>query len=380
MAKTIQINGRFLTQPITGVQRYAIEFCRALDSLIAARSSSVEGFRFEILTPPGTDATALHARHLTIRPVGHRQGHAWEQWDLPSHATGDLLFCPGNTAPVRCLLRGPRTVVTVHDLSYAYFPKAYSRSFRLLYHTLIPLVFKYASAVLTVSESERRSILEHFPQAADKLTAVQNGAISSDFGATLPRWIGQPAEPFVLYVGSHSRRKNLQGVLKAAAIVNRTRRTPFVVVGASAKTFASRRFRVPEELADRVTFLGQINATDELMRLYASATCLIFPSFYESSGLPPTEAMACGCPVIVSAIPALIERCGEAAVYCDPALPEDIADAVSRVVEDRQLREELIRKGETRVRQFTWDACVRQTLAVFGSTLGLKSSSRRQAA
>jgi glycosyltransferase involved in cell wall biosynthesis len=85
---------------------------------------------------------------------------------------------------------------------------------------------------------------------------------------------------------------------------------------------------------------------------------------YESSGLPPLEAMAFGCPVIVSDIPALRERCGDAAVYCDPSDIDSISGAVLRVMQDEELRSRLGRIGQKRAAEFTWNACAHETLTV----------------
>lgn len=380
MEATIQINGRFLTQSMTGVQRYANEFCKALDHLIADEDPAVSGLRFEVAAPAKGELRRPAFSRLPIHRFGRLKGHLWEQLELPK-ATCELLFCPGNTAPVSRLLRGQPTIVTVHDLSYRYFPRAYSRAFRMLYHSVIPCVFKWASAVLTVSETERSSILRYYPDASPRIHAIPNGAMANDSirhsGPTrfLPTETG-----YVLYVGSLSRRKNLQGFLKAAAKVAERTSVSFVVVGATTKTFSTRQFRIAESLRSRIEFRGQVDQTEDLVDLYRNAGCLVFPSFYESSGLPPTEAMACGCPVIVSTIPALKERCGDAALYCDPTSPANIAETITTLLDDTALQRQLRDRGFARVRQFTWENCVRQSLAVFDDVLGIERKRQRLAA
>ena len=113
-------------------------------------------------------------RNIRLRQVGRLHGHAWEQIELPWYSRGHLLFCPGNTAPILSLLTQP-VVVTVHDLSYKYFPEAYHPMFRLWYRFLTPLIFRYAQSIITVSESERREISKHHPKAAARLQAIPNG-------------------------------------------------------------------------------------------------------------------------------------------------------------------------------------------------------------
>jgi glycosyltransferase involved in cell wall biosynthesis len=92
---------------------------------------------------------------------------------------------------------------------------------------------------------------------------------------------------------------------------------------------------------------------------------LVFPSFYEASSLPPIEAMACGCPVVASSIPSLRERCGDAAIYCDPAAPLEIADAVYRIIVDEELKEDLREKGLERAALYDWKNCAKETFQLF---------------
>jgi glycosyltransferase involved in cell wall biosynthesis len=102
----------------------------------------------------------------------------------------------------------------------------------------------------------------------------------------------------------------------------------------------------------------------ELRALYENAECFVYPSFYEGFGLPPLEAMTCGCPVVVSRAASLPEVCGEAAVYCDPGNPADIGRALDQVLEDSELRSELRQRGVDRAAQFTWSHSGRALLGL----------------
>jgi glycosyltransferase involved in cell wall biosynthesis len=107
----------------------------------------------------------------------------------------------------------------------------------------------------------------------------------------------------------------------------------------------------------------------ELRALYENAACFVYPSFYEGFGFPPLEAMACGCPVIVSKASSLPEVCGDAALYCDPKNSKDIAEKIQRVVHDETLRAEMRKKGLARAELYSWERCAKETMAVIQKVL-----------
>ncbi len=359
----IAINGRFLSQPITGVQRYAHEMLKALDVHAASRSE----LEFRLLTPR-LGAPAPQLKFIRHEAVGRLQGHAWEQLEFPRHVGNDIVFCPGNTAPLVLLLGGSRVVVTVHDLSYLYFPSAYSRSFRALYHLVMPQVLRRAQTVITVSEAEKAAIARHYPESLSRIVAIQNGGMPAGQGIEPHREDLQ--DPFILYVGSLSKRKNLPAMLEVASRLAIKRNLRFVFIGGTASSLTESTLDIAPEARDRFTFLGQVNDWLLLRDYYRAAACFFFPSLYESSGLPPLEAMGCGCPVVASSIPALVERCGNAALYCDPGSVDDMCEKLEQLVDNRDLQESLRSRGYSRASEFTWESCAARTIeALLGPRL-----------
>jgi glycosyltransferase involved in cell wall biosynthesis len=354
---SIAINGRFLCQHITGVQRYAHELVFALDGLLNQRRD----IEVTVFSPP-LQGPMPAWRNIKLKQSGKLKGHAWEQLELPRLSAGRVLFCPGNTAPVASLFGGQRTVVCVHDLSYLYFPSAYSLGFRLLYNTLMPVVLRRADAVITVSESERKSLVEHYPAAASRISVIQNGGLPANVGGrSAPR---MDRGNYILYVGSLSKRKNFPGMFEAACRLARRRGFRVVFVGGIPNGISAGGTGIPEDVRSRITFTGQLDDTDELVDYYRRATCLLFPSFYEASPLPPIEAMACGCPVVASNIPSLKERCGDAALYCDPHSVDSIEQTLEHLVDDENLQDKLRTLGYERAAAFTWEKCARRVLEV----------------
>ncbi len=351
----IVINGRFLTQAISGVQRYARELVQAMDSILDTRPD----LKVSVISPRFSEPFPRW-RNIVLHQEGHLQGHAWEQLELPWLSRGRRLFCPGNTAPLASLVNSQDVIVTVHDLSYRYFPDAYGRAFRLWYGLVVPAVLRHAESIITVSESERAAISKYYPEAASRLHAIQNGGPPVGFDQSTGGM--HAGQSYVLYVGSLSKRKNLSGAVEAACRLARKRGYNFVFVGGTAGGIEKSEIEIPSDVHSHFTFAGQIDDTAALMQYYRGAACFLFPSFYEASPLPPVEAMASGCPVIASDIPSLRERCGDAAIYCDPADIDSIATAVERVMDDAALRSTLQRVGHQQAAKYSWEKCARQTL------------------
>jgi glycosyltransferase involved in cell wall biosynthesis len=275
------------------------------------------------------------------------------------------LLCLGNTAPLVPLVTGRRVVATVHDLAYTQVPESYSRSFRVIYNTITPFIMQYASAVITVSETAKQIILARYPNAQNHLFVVSNGGVPDNI---IPKDKSPCAGPYILYVGSFSKLKNFPTVLQIAQrLLSSNSNLYFLFIGSQRGIFGSANFTVDESLRNRMLFLGQIDDFEVLAQYYKHAELLLFPSLSETSGLPPIEAMNFGCPVVVSDIPALKERCADAAIYCNPYDANDICRKVDDVVRDEKLRRYMSEKGLEHAKQFTWNKSVNGTLNILRS-------------
>lgn len=352
----LAINGRFLAQATTGVQRVAREFTAALDALIA--SGAMGDVEARLLVPPGVAPNALALRAIAVERVGRLRAHAWEQVALPAALRpGEMLLNLGNTAPIACLLSARPTAVMIHDLSYRVFPDAYRARYRLPHAVLDRLVLQRADPIITVAQTERAHIERILPAAARRIVVAPNGGWS-DAESAAPLAPRDGAGGYGLYVGSLSRRKNVHGVITAAIALARGRGLAFRFVGAPSPILAAIETTIPSDVAPLITFCGQIEDPARLKAIYRDAALLLFPSLYEASALPPIEAMAQGCPVVASDIQPLIERCGDAALYCDPHGTAAIVAAVNRVLDEPGLADQLRRRGHARAATFTWRAQV----------------------
>ena len=384
----IVINGRFLMQPVTGVQRVARELTRALDRLVRDEGLPVA---LRLVCEPGAqvDDLALSVttvEHAASRWSGRLGGHAWEQLVLPRRVRGGHLLCLGNTAPLAALHTGAGVTVMIHDLSYRQFPGAYRLHYRLGHRIMLPSLLRRAATILTVSEREKAMLAALRPEARGRIRVAQNGGwgraagwgpgygpAQGDSGdADHPRHA--PVPGYLLYVGSLSRRKNIHGVLAVAVRLAREDGLRTLIVGGGSEILAPIAGNIPPDVAHLVRFTGPVTELDALGQLYRDAGCLLFPSFYEASPLPPVEAMHFGCPVVVSAIPAMTERCGTAAIYCDPHDVDDMAAAVRRVLADPA---PLAARSQLHAAHWTWrDQAVRVLAAVLGPTAAHENARR----
>ncbi len=338
MAKTLYVNGRFLTQPMSGVQRFATEITAAL--------KRQDPERVVILGPTcGADAAAFQS--AAFQSVGRRRGQAWEQLDLPAHATDGVLINLGNTAPLR--LRAQ--IVVIHDAGVFATPEAYSWRFRQWYKFAQKRLLRRGACVVTVSQFGRSELERWLGAVPLEIAVISEGAdhmkdIRADYGV-LDRL---PEGRFVLVVGNLAAHKNL-GALGELARRLAARNVTLVITGALAP--GAFRESAPHTLPQPAQYIGRVS-DGALKALYEHAACLVFPSRYEGFGLPAIEAMACGCPVIASQIPALQETCGTAAQFFDPASPADIAGQVCHVLDSATLGGELRAAARARIRDFTW--------------------------
>ncbi len=342
------VNGRFLTRPLSGVDRVAHELLRALTRRQAEYGLDPFATIRVVAPARGVVSPDLPAA-LQPTPTGRLRGTAWEQLELPRGLGNAWLYSPCNVGPVT----RRKQIVTIHDAQVYLAPRAYSRPFRTWYQWLLPRLARRARLVTTVSAYSKRTLEAFGVLPPDKAVVIHNGAdhilrVSAD-PSILARH-GLEAGGYFLAIGSLSPHKNLRTVI-AAAGTRRNRAFPLVIAGGgNSRVFAEAGLRPTED----TRFLGRVTDA-ELRALFDQATALVFPSLFEGFGLPPLEAMACGCPVIASDIPTLREVCGDAVLYADPNDAVVWSAHMDRLAEDPAIRGALSEGGRQQAERFTWD-------------------------
>ncbi|MCX6353815.1 MAG: glycosyltransferase family 1 protein [Candidatus Aureabacteria bacterium] len=277
----------------------------------------------------------------------------------------DLYHFPNFIIPP--LKRG-KAVVTVHDLSFARFPEyAEARNLRRLRKRFL-YSLERADTIITISEFSKRELMELYGVSPDRINVIHLG-VSAPGCAAFEKPL--PARYF-LFVGTIEPRKNLGTLLDAWRIVKS--RKPgwafkLLIAGGHGWNCEPAEVQARKKgLAGDVIMLDYVTH-ENISALYRPAEALIFPSVYEGFGLPPLEAMACGTPVIASTAPAIPEIVGDAALLFDPYNHEEIADALVRIAEDRELRADLVRRGFERVKLFGWRKTAELTLELYRKLL-----------
>jgi glycosyltransferase involved in cell wall biosynthesis len=355
MSPAVYVNGRFLSQRTTGVQRVARCLLHALD---AQRPPG----RWVLLCPPGVPPPPL--RHVTVRSVGPAglPLHLWEQAVLPWAARDGWLLSLAGTAPA---LGAPRQVVTLHDAAVFDRPQAYTAAFVAWYRWLHRRLARQARAVVTVSAFSRGRLQSALGLPAARVAVVHNGAdhlagVEPDL-SVLDRH-GLRGQRFLLSVASANPTKNLARLLAAWAEQPLPGVQLVLAGGGNARVFAGQARALPPG----VLSIGTVDDA-QLVALYRHALGLVFPSVYEGFGLPPLEAMACGCPVAAARAAAVPEVCGDAVLYFDPTSQAEIRRALHGLSGDADLRQRLRLRGAEHVAPYTWARAARALLSVLES-------------
>lgn len=358
------INGRFLTQSVTGVQRYAREIVVALDRLMAGGHPLARDLKIELLMPPGArDAPQLDA--ITSRSLGWIGGHVWEQAILPFGVRGGVIsLC--NTGP----LVVPKHVVCIHDLNTRLIPESFSFRFRALYRLMIPALGHTAERIATVSHFSASQIQRLGVAKASKTMVIPNGhehALNwKPRHSDKTRAVAGPDTIVVFGTGSPNKNVGLLvGLSNKLAQVG----LRLAVAGATdLRVFGHSDFE--QAAASNVTCLGRLTDS-EIAALLTDSFCLAFPSFVEGFGLPPLEAMALGCPVVVSDRTSLPEICSDAALFAAPDRPDEWLATFVRLREDQALRSALIERGLARASHYSWTKSAELYLEAMARSDGL---------
>lgn len=379
----ILVDCRHLNQKsVSGIGEYTIQLLHALFALNQTETGSdvIHRNSYILLTTGRTqpDLLALFRERSSaafIFPAFVTHRHVWISnkllhlkmmvmknpslnWLVPDAI--DLIFMPNLNITI--LPKDIPTVLTMHDLSWKFFPEFYSWKMRLWHRVLHPeKLVESSRLIITPSRSTKRDVEQAFQKPSEAVTNIPHGIHPSfhpqmeaqDHGVRsrlkLPK-------RFVLFVGTIEPRKNVLSIIEGLKLYREKTHDDLhlVLVGKWGwKSHNVRRRIWRRDVCDWVHVLGYVRAIDR-PAIYRSATVFVWPSFYEGFGLPVLEAMASGLPVITSLTSSMPELTGTAGIHVDPSNVEDIADALRGVVSSKPLQDQLRRTGLEQAKKYTW--------------------------
>jgi len=355
--KTVFFNARFLSEAITGLQRWGRETLSALDRALAGgKLDGAEDLELVALTPrlrKGSPALPSWQK-IEIREVGPFHSHLWEQTTLRRVLGGKPLVCMKFSGPIHY---GGPTATMIHDDLIWEQEESYSRPFLTWYRFMIPHMARRSDVLMTLSADGRSRLEKRLDLPKESMRVMGCGhehVFQNPADPSVLERLGLNETQFMLAVSSHMLNKNFAGAATAMSAANLPD-IPLVVVGGET----AQVFRTTPNLPNNTLCAGRIE-DGELRSLYEHALGLLFPSFHEGFGLPPLEAMALGCPVIASNRSSIPEVCGEAALLVDPQQESELVAAIQRLAGEEGLADELRHKGQRQAALHSWDTCSRR--------------------
>ncbi len=298
-----------------------------------------------------------------------------EQIELPLKSDGvDLLHVPHFNAP---WVYPKKMVVTIHDLIYYHDAKASKRTLGRFYAaSMLARIARTADAILTVSEYTKKDLLLSFPTLKPDKVFVAPEAASDQFykindagRLALVRQRYKLDQPFVLFVGSLKRHKNLGALIEVMRSLRENNKIKHELVVVGRKDPRETELLNQIQTQSFVRYLGEV-PDEDLCPLYNLADLFVLPSFFEGFGLPVVEAMTCGTPVLCSNRTSLPELVPDASWTFDPENASELGSRIERILNDTTLREKLAVQALAHSQKFTWDETVNRTLSVYAKVLG----------
>jgi len=360
--KEIIINATNIGQRLDGIGVYSLNLLKALPRMGRDKRfvvllnkkgyEHIKGLEFpENLT--------LRFTYSFLSPDLHLKGHLLRLLYSNLLSLGYkecLIFTTGQLEAL--FLRRSKQVITVHDVIPLLF-KEYHRRQYYYFKYLLGYALRSAKGIIVPSRHVKDTIVSTYRVLKERIYVIHHGiSLLYGEGHTACRKVIE--RPFILYIGRLAPMKNIPNLLKAFHIIKDRIEHDLILAG------EIQELTIPDD--KRIIYKGWVSEAEKT-DLYRNASLLVFPTLYEGFGLPPLEAMACGCPVVVSNVASLPEVCGDAAYYVNPHSPEDIARGIVKVLIDTRLRQSLIRKGLERSRLFSWERSAKEHLKVFDDVL-----------
>lgn len=355
----IGIDGRLWSE--SGVGRYVRNLVNGLESRKTHHEFTI------FLTSNKYDEISFQNRKIKKVRADVRWHTFSEQWEFKKiidREKLDLMHFPYFSYPV---FYNRPFVITIHDLIIDHFPTGMASSLplplyylkRFGYQQIISTAVRNSAKIIAPSYATQKELYDHYKKSDGKIEVIHEGfdpMISKKGNSALV------SKKYILYVGNAYPHKNLENLISAYNILSEISDIELVCIG--REDFFYKRFE--KKAPKGVHFLHKVDDST-LFEYYTNATIVAMPSLMEGFGLPLLEAMSLSCPVVCSDIAVFHEIGNDAVVYFDAKSPQSISGVIQKVLSDQKLRLDMVKKGLSQSKKFSWEECVRKTLHVYES-------------
>jgi glycosyltransferase involved in cell wall biosynthesis len=353
----------FLSDQITGIGRFLLQFLKYA-------TTSSPSHEYVLFCNQKTHVPLEHPEVKKII-IPEKITPIWDQILLPLNVARekiDVFLAPYLKVP---FFLSTNMVLIIFDTIPLLFPEDFGVLKRLYFKLMCGLAAKRATSIITISENSRDDIVKFFKLPSEKINVVPLGVegrfMSPEVRTEEVRKKYSLPQKFILYVGNLSPHKNIQGLIEAYGTLPFKLRGQYKLVLVSSK--CDKYFPFVDKISKEMQLTRDLMFTDfiedkDLPAVYHMSTLFVFPSFYEGFGLPPLEAMACGCPVVSSNTSSIPEVLGSAALFFNPYNVEEMAAVIRRMLEDENLRNMYRSKGLERASLFSPEKMTNRILDV----------------
>lgn len=357
----------------TGIGNYTYQLINSFNNIDKLND-------FLLFMPENCNTDINFNRNYTIKNITENKGsNFWDEVNIPNILQNnevEIYHVPQNGIGLP-LDKPCKTVITLHDIIPYRMPETVGPNYLKIFTEQIPKIIPHCDAIITVSNFSKEDIIKEFNFPSEKIFVTH----------LAPEEIYKPYEKkyskelilknysidgdFILYIGGYSPRKNIIGLLESfSKLLSKYKKDIKLVIagkkGISYELYLNKAIQLGIE--DKVLFPGFIEI-QHLPYLYSASEVFVYPSFYEGFGLPPVEAMACGVPVIASNTTSIPEILGDNALLIDPKDIDELYGSLLMVLEDKYLRDSLIKKGLIRASELSWNDTAKNTLDAYNKIL-----------
>lgn len=361
--KTIAIDAsRSNVRERTGTEYYSFEIIREIvkDSRFSYRLYSKSPLDYI------KKSLNIETKVINLPRLWSQIGLSWEIFRNPP----DAAFFPAHTIPIH---HGKKTVVTLHDIGFKYFPELYTPLERIYHNFSMGFSLKHATKIIAISASTKNDLIKIYKADPSKITVIYHGYDKEKYyqpslSQDIPEKIKKLGS-YIYFIGRLEAKKNLVNLIKAFETLRQDNpkiNHKLVLAGRPGYLYEDIRRQI--EMTDiryknDIIELGYV-ADNEVGNLMRFASIFAFPSRFEGFGMPLVEAMACGVPIVATnktSIPEIVDKC---ALLTEPDDYKKLAQNMRILIEDKTLRSRLIEDGLERSKKFDWEKCAKETLSV----------------